>query len=90
MTMKTRTLLKLCLLGELIFTIAIVVAAIITIQHFSIPRLESQASTYDYTINGERFQYATQCFTENGNLLCDAEDGTRLYVDSYTPIYYDR
>lgn len=88
--MKTRTLLKLCLLGELIFTIAIVVAVIITLQHFSIPRLESQASTYDYTINGERFQYATQCFTENGKLLCDAEDGTRLYVDSYTPIYYER
>lgn len=51
---------------------------------------EVQAGTYDYTINGERFQYATYCFTENGRLICDAEDGTRLYVDSYTPIYYER
>lgn len=90
MIMKTKTMLKWCFVAEIIFTIAVIVTAVLTMQHFSIPRLESQASTYDYTINGERFQYATQCFTENGKLLCDAEDGTRLYVDSYTPIYYER
>lgn len=48
-----------------------------------------QAPAWSYTINGQSFDYATQCWTENGTLLCDAEDGTRLKVDSYTPMYWE-
>lgn len=50
---------------------------------------QKQAPAWSYTVNGQSFDYATQCWTENGTLLCDAEDGTRLKVDSYTPMYWE-
>lgn len=51
---------------------------------------QAPAAYYSYTVNGHSYDYATGCFVQSGSLFCDAEDGTRLKVDSYTPVYWEQ
>ena len=73
--------------GMLVALITLCVAMILVSKNCQ--TVVQQAPAWSYTIDGQSFDYATQCWTENGVLLCDAEDGTRLKVDSYTPMYWE-